>query len=144
MRVLLDNGIEGHSQFADSRTVATQVEWNATIYPIQIAGFVRKEMDSNPNYQAEIDALFTVGRVIRMRRIYAFTYMELMSGGWRRVIGERAFHAFGDCPVEHCDTPVERSRFFQTSKISDYVTKGGRNDRKSGKDTSMSQVLFIE
>jgi hypothetical protein len=42
MRVLLDNGIEGHSQFADSRTVATQVEWNATIYPIQIAGFVLK------------------------------------------------------------------------------------------------------
>jgi len=141
---MLDNSIEGHSQFAECRTVSTQIEWNGTIHSNQISGFVRRKMHCDSAYQAEIDALFTIGRLIRERRIYAFTYTELMFEGWRRVIGERAFDALADCPVEHCDTPLERSRFFQTSRFSDYVTKGGKNDRKSGKDTSMSQICFVE
>jgi len=141
---MLDNSIKSHSQFAESRTVSTQIEWNGTIQSNQIVGFVRKKMHSDSAYQAEIDALFTIGRLIRERHIYAFTYTELMFEGWNRIIGERAFDALADCPVEHCDTPLERSRFFQTINISDYVTKGGKKDRKSGKDTSMSQIHFIE
>jgi hypothetical protein len=135
MKVMLDNSIEGHSQFAERRTANTGSS--------QTAGFVRKKMHIDSAYQAEIDALFTIGRLIRERRIDAFTYVELMFESWRRVIGERAFDALADCPVEQCDTPLERSRFFQ-GNYSDYVTKGGKKDRKSGKDTSMSQVRFVE
>src|SRR4051812_8258511 len=102
MRVMLDNGIGGHRQFAEVWTVATKNEWNGTNHSRLIAGFRRKRNHPDPAYQAEVDALFTIGRLIRERRIRAFTYIELMCERWSRAIGERAFDALADCPVERC------------------------------------------
>ncbi len=84
--------------------MGTQIEWNGTIHSSQIAGFIRKEMHPDSAYQGEMDALFIIGRLIRERRIHAFTYNELRFEGWSRVIGERGFfNALADCAVEHCN-----------------------------------------
>jgi hypothetical protein len=141
---MLDNSIDGHSQFAEGAAVGSQIEWGGSVHSSQIAGFVRKKVHPDSDYQAQVDALFTIGRLIREGHIQAFTYSELMFEGWSRVIGERAFDALADCPVKHCDSPIERSRFFQTSQFSDYIAKGGKKDRKVGKDTSMSRIRFVE
>src|SRR6202012_4231739 len=121
--IMLDNSIAGHGQFAEGAAVDSQFEWGGTIHYGQIAGFVRKKIHPDLDYQAQIDALFTIGRLIREGHIQAFTYSELMFEGWKRIIGEIAFDALADCHVEHCDSPLERSRFFQTSQIFDYVSK---------------------
>jgi hypothetical protein len=144
MRVMLDNSIEGHSQFADSMKMTTQIQWGGAIHASHIAGFVRKKIHPDSTYQAEIDALFTIGRLIRNDYLQAFTYNELRFEGWRRVIGEVAYDALAGCEVKHCAAPLERSRFFQTSEFFEYVSKGGKKDRKAGKNTSMSQSRFVE
>jgi hypothetical protein len=144
MRVMLDNSIEGHSQFAESMRMTTQIEWGGAIHATHIAGFVRKKIHPDSTYQAEIDALFTIGRLIRNDHLQAFTYNELLFEGWNRVMGVVAYDALAGCEVKHCVAPLERSRFFQTSQIFEYVSKGGKKDRKAGKNTSMSQTQFVE
>lgn len=140
MRVMLDNSVLGHSQFAEVSSIITTVGRQSCY----LAGFVRKKEHEDVAYQREMDALFTVGRLIRESQIQAFSYVELTFESWKRPIEERAFDALADCLIRDCDAPLERSRFFQSDQFSDYVSKGGKKDRKSGKDTSMSQIRFVE
>ena len=140
---MLDNGIESHSQFADGSTYTSHFEWNGMPDSCQVAGFMRKPLHRDPAYQAEIDALFTIGRLIRERHLEAFIYVELKFESWKRYIGEMAFDALAGCSIRHCDAPIERSRFLQGDAFA-YAIKGGKEDRKAGRDTSLSQIRFVE
>jgi len=144
MKVMLDNGILSHSQFAEGNLITTEIFWNGSNHSVQLAGFVRKKIHPDTAYQNEIDALFTIGRMIRERRVRAFSYIELSFEKIKRQMGESAFDALADCPIERCKVPLERSRFFQTIDFEGYVAKGGKKDRKAGMDTSMSQISFVE
>lgn len=138
---MLDNGVLGHSQFAEARVMTTKVVGRHSVY---LTGFVRKKEHQDTAYQSNIDALFTVGRLIREGQIHAYSYGELRFESWRRPIGETAFDALAECLIGDCDAPLERSRFFQTDLSLDYVSKGGKKDRKADRDTSMSQIRFVE
>src|SRR5438067_2324638 len=114
MKVMLDNGILSHSRFAEGSLITTEVAGNGGNHSVQLAGFVRKRVHPDTAYQDQIDALFTIGRLIRERRIRAFSYIELSFERMKSQIGESAFDALADCPIERCNAPLERSRFFQT------------------------------
>ena len=93
MRVMLDNSILSHSQFAEWRSIITEVVRDGNLHSVQQLGLVRRKADPDVAYQSQMDALFTIGRLIRERRIYGFTYAELSLEGWKRDVGEQAFDA---------------------------------------------------
>jgi hypothetical protein len=141
---MLDNSILSHSQFAEWRSIIAEVVRDGNLHSVQQLGLVRRKADPNFAYQSQMDALFTIGRLIRERRIYGFTYAELSLEGWKRNVGEQAFDALGDCKIESCHAPMERSRFFKAGRFEDYMAKGGKKDRKAGKNLSMSQIRFVQ
>lgn len=106
-----------------------------------VAGFVRRPDTHDPN---ELDALYTIGRLIREDRLHAFSYRELQIESWRRRADEMAFNALAGCSIQHCNAAVERSRFTKTTKFQEYWAKGGKRDVRSGKDISVSQLRFVE
>jgi hypothetical protein len=141
---MLDNTIPGHSQFVEWRNLAVGVSTGNGLRSVCVGGFVRRKADSNSAYQRQIDALVTVGKLIREHRIQAFTYIELVIEGWRRGVDESAFNGLAGCQIKKCDAPLERSRFFRTAKFTDYMVKGDKDDEKYGEDTSISQIRFVE
>jgi len=143
MRVMLDNGIFGHSQFAESVLGPQGPRFGIHDQDNQVWGFVRKTLDPDREYQSQIDALFTVGRLIREKRIEAFTYCELMFESFNRVIGETAFDAFAGCARSDCPPALMRSRFRGGDGFA-FARKGGKKDRKRGLDTGLSQIDFME
>ncbi len=105
----------------------------------------RKKIHDDPEHQKQIDALFTVGRLIRECKVNGFTYNELHFESIRGPGQEPEFNAFSECTIERCTAPIERSKFFKTVSLSEYVSKGGKKDRKKGiPQTSFSQIAFIE
>ena len=129
MRVMLDNSVYGHSQFAEPAMGPQGPRFGIHNQHCQVYGFVRKKLDSNPEYQAQIDSLFTIGRLIREKAVTAFTYNELRYESLNRVIGVREFDALAGCPIMRCPPALERSRF-QQGNFSDFARKGGKKDRR--------------
>jgi hypothetical protein len=142
MRVMLDNGIQGHSQLCD---------WamgpNGPLFGAQseseVTGVVRREPHKDPDFQAQIDALFTVGRLFREKQIEAFTYSELICESMQQFIGEPMLDALAECVIDTCPPAIERSRF-QMGNYSNFARKGGTRDQRRGLDTSLSQIAFMQ
>lgn len=143
MRVMLDNGAYGHSQFAESVMGPQGPRFGIRDQNNQVWGFARKAPDPNKEYQSQMDGLFTVGRLIREKRFEAFTYCELMFESFNRIIGERAFDALAGCPRSNCPPALIRSRFRSGNGLA-FVRKGGKKDRKRGLETGLSQIDFME
>ena len=64
IRILLDNGILTHSEFAEDAIKQTSVRWGDTDQVIPIYGLVRKAPDKDRKFQSQKEALFTIGRQI--------------------------------------------------------------------------------
>jgi hypothetical protein len=77
MKVLLDNGIFTHSEFAELTRRRLSVNFGGTDHSVEIHGVMRKPPDGKADYQRQIDSLFTVGRLIRSGQIEAYSYLEV-------------------------------------------------------------------
>jgi|AntRauTorckE6833_2_1112554.scaffolds.fasta_scaffold07239_2 hypothetical protein len=144
MKVLLDQCVLVEGHVVESATEKKVIQWGDLNVSAVVSGFRKKTHDDH-EYQEQIDALFTIGRLIRERKVIGFTYDEL---DFERIRGpgqEPEFNAFSGCTIERCSSPIERSKFFNTENLAEYVSKGGKNDLKKGApQTSFSQIAFID
>lgn len=63
----------------------------------------------------------------------------------RRSTPIRAFYALDGCHISKCPVPIERSRFRQTINILEFLSKGGKKDKKrSGDLGDFNQIPFFE
>ena len=132
MRVLLDNGIFSHSEFAESAVRQISVRWGETDCVSDVHGVVRKAPDKNVEYQEQKEALFTVGRLIRTGLIEAYSYSEIDCERWRDKIGLGVCNALRGCGINGCSPAVNRLQFRQTVDFTDAISKGGKKDIKAG------------
>ena len=145
MRILLDNGIFSHSEFAETAIKRTSVRWGDTDQVVPVHGLIRKVPDKNVEYQRHKEALFTVGRLIREGRIEAYTYIELLFERMRGRGRIQEFNALQGCNIHECKPALERSKFRSTANFLDHIAKGGRKDRKAGAEPSeANQITFLE
>ena len=145
MRILLDNGIFTHSEFAEGAVQHTSVRWGDTLQVLPIHGLVRKAPGKDLGYQREKEALFTIGRLIREGRIAAYEYTEIQFERMRDRGRLQEFSALQDCTIHRCDPALERSRFRMTINFTDSLSKGGRKDRKAGVEPGgANQIAFFE
>jgi len=145
MRILLDNGIFTHSEFAEGAVQHTSVRRGDTHQVLPVQGLVRKAPDKDLGYQREKEALFTVGRLIREGRIAAYEYTEILFERMRGRGKLQEFNALQDCTIHRCHPALERSRFRQSVNLRDFISKGGRKDRKEGLELGgATQIAFLE
>jgi len=145
MQVLLDSGIYIHSRFAEPAIRQTSIRWGNRTQTIGIHGFIRKRPPDDAVYRCQIEALFTIGRLIREGSIKAYQYNEIVFERMRDRIGMPVCDALRGCDIHFCETPIIRSRFRQTRNFMDAIAKGGRKDRKAGRiQGAASQVACFE
>jgi len=143
MRVMRDNGIFAHSQFAIAADGPQGPRFGVQNQDYLVGGFVRKKLDPNIEYQAQKNSLFTIGRLIREGKLEAFSYRELGYEGMNRIIGESVFDAMDHCRVTDCNPAIERSRL-SSGFFPNYMRKGGKKDQKRGFETSSGQIPFMQ
>lgn len=145
VKVLLDNGIISHAEFIEPAIKTKEILWGSHKILVPIHGFRRKPPHENDEYQRQINAIFTIGRLIREGRISAYTSNEIRIESFRRRCTIKAFYALKDCNISNCPTPIERSKFRKTISFSEHVSKGGRKDRAKGVNLgSANQIPFME
>ena len=146
MRILLDNGIRSHSEFAQNAIKQTSARWGDTdqVLVLPVHGFVRKAPAKDVDYERQKEALFTLGRLIRKGRIEAYDYVEILFERVRGRARTRVFDALQGCNIQQCHPALQRSRFMQTN-FRDTVSKGGKKDRKAGREPGkINQIAFLE
>jgi hypothetical protein len=135
MRILLDNGIYSHSEFAESATALSPLGGEV------IHGIRRKAPQADTEFQGRINTLPTIGRLIRERIIEGLDSKEI----WCERMRYRPLFPFGnalqDCVIGRCNPAIDRSKFAQTVDITDYFAKGGKKDRKA--DVALGQANQI-
>lgn len=141
MRVMLDNDISGHSQLCDWAMGPQGQFFGTQNQHYEVLGMIRRKPHSDAVFQAQVDSLFTVGRLIREKQIEAFTYGEL---GCERMhqSTDSMLGALAECEIHKCPPAIERSRFYRGSYTA-YVRKGGKEDRKRGVELGVSQIAFM-
>lgn len=147
MRILLDNGILGNSEFGCPATQQTEIVWGPNLIRTNLAGFKRKKPDSSIDRQAEIDSLFTIGRLIDEEKIIPHTYSELQVESFRRTSDGNYCNPIDTSKIIHCCSPLERSKFRQTIHLDKYFAKGGKKDRKKNDNdlfADYSQLPFMK
>lgn len=146
LSVLVDNGVVSASDFAEDATQPKTLAWGSESVTTVISGFQRVSLDADPEMQLQKDALFTIGRLSRERKIQLFTYWELMAEQWRRgKARDLVGNAFRGCAWKHCRPALERSAYFQGMDMKSFIAKGGRKDRKAGDlDPELSQIHFFK
>lgn len=96
----------------------------------------------------EIDAIWTLGRLLREGRLEGFVAREILVEGWRRpndegrqqeMMPEPLFDSFSGCRLRMLDSPIERSRFRQTINLGNYLQKGSDTG-----EIEVSQVAFLQ
>lgn len=143
-KVLLDNCILTGAELAESATTEETVVWGNIPITDKVVGY-RKKVFDDPSLQKEIDAIVTIGRLIREGIVTAFTSNELNFESFRRSTPVKAFYALDGCHISSCPAPIERSKFRQTVNFSEYISKGGKKDRKKNVGISdFNQIPFIE
>jgi hypothetical protein len=144
LKVLLDAGIITHAEFAVSAIKQHVHRCGDRELTIPIHGFVRKPPHQNAHYQAQIDALFTIGRLIRQGCIEAYKYSEIQYEVGRGYMHGPACDALKGCTIESCPPAVERC-CFRGGPLVDVVSKGGKKDRKAGvRPSDANQIASFE
>jgi hypothetical protein len=134
MRVLFDNGIFSHSEFAEAAVMQTAMRWGDRDYVSPVHGLVRKAPHENAEYQSQMEALFTVGRLIREGWIEAYDYNEIRFERIRGKTAVQGCNALQGCTIHRCSPAVERSKFRSSMNFRDTISKGGKKDKKAGVD----------
>ncbi len=144
IRILLDNGIFSHSEFAEGVEEATSLLWGNKA-PTFLHGFVRKDLVGKVGYLKQMEALFTVGRLIREGRIEAYDYNEIRFERARGSTGLGACNALHGCKIHSCRPALERSKFMRTLDFRNFISKGGKKDRERVLPTGdLSQIAFFK
>jgi len=146
LRMLMDAGVVIHAEFAEpavKELPESAVRWSDGSV-LGISGLTRKQPDENADYQRQKDALFTVGRLIRERKIEAYTYSDIDIEKLRGRPVVQEFNALHGCVLHKCEPPIERSRFRRTSDFTDFFAKGGKKDRDLGHAGQANQIAFFE
>jgi hypothetical protein len=145
MRILLDNGIRSHCEFAEPATSRITLRWGGRDNVSIIHGIVRKAPDRNADYQKQIDALFTVGRLIRAGHFEAYSYNEIECERLRDRVGLGVCNALRGCSIYNCPPAVMRSRFRGTIDFTDAISKGGKKDaRRKVALGNANQIAFLK
>lgn len=144
LKVLLDNSIVSAAEIAESATKQETLLWGDIQQTLEVVGYRKKVVDDT-SLQEEIDAITTIGRLIREQVVAAYTYNELRFESFRRSTPIKAFNALSGCAISNCAAPIERSKFRQTVDFSEYVSKGGKKDkRRNGGMSDFNQISFLE
>jgi hypothetical protein len=145
MKVLLDNGIFTHSEFAELTRRRLSVNFGGTDHSVEIHGVMRKPPDGKADYQRQIDSLFTVGRLIRSGQIEAYSYLEVDCERIRGTPKLGICNALSGCSIRRCQPAINRGKFRQTFNFSEWASKGGKKDRKKGTATlgPANQLPFL-
>lgn len=145
LRILLDNGIRTHSEFLEPAVKETQIQWANTKQVSSVHGLTRKSPHKDVEYQKQIDAVFTVGRLIREGAVVAYTYWEIECERFRDMIGLRACNALKGCTIHNCPSAIQRSKFRRSIDLKDVISKGGKKDRKARASLGgTNQLTFFE
>jgi hypothetical protein len=145
LKVMLDNGIFSHSEFSEWCVQPTKHRWVDGEVVLPIKGIRRKLPQQNIEYEQNICALFTVGRLIREGRIEAYDYDEIQCERIRDRIPSRICNALQGCHVNDCPAAIERSKFRQTINSRESISKGGKRDRKRNPGLgNFTQIGFFE
>lgn len=143
MRILLDNGIFIHAEFAKGAVKQTSERWGRTQLP-RLYGVTRKAPDKNVDYQQQKEALFTVGRLIREGQIEAFDYWEIRCERWRGKPTIQECNALQSCEIRNCEAAIQRSKFRKTIDLTDLFAKGGKKDIDNGVELGdANQIAFL-
>ena len=144
LKVLLDNGIISHAEFVEPAIKTQEILWGSHKILEPIHGFRRKPPHEDKEYQRQINAIFTIGRLIRAGRISAYTSNELRFELVRRRCTVKVFYALKGCNISSCPTPIERSKF-RIASFLEQVIKGGKKDKAKGANLgSANQLPFME
>ena len=145
IKVLLDNGILSHAEFAKNAVQDKEVIFGQQKQILRIHGYIRKTTLDDSSYQSQIDAIFTIGRLIREGIIIPFSSTELKVEAYRSKSSNPVYYALNDCEISYCPPPLERSKFRRTINLQDYFAKGGKKDEKKCKDLgNANQIAFME
>ncbi len=139
MKVLLDNGILSHAEFLVGSAREDEVNWGGKLHAVDVVGYRRKPALKDENQQSEMEALFTVGRLIRENKIHAFSYIELVFEKIRGRGRIQECNALKNCKFGSVEAPLDRSKLFQTS-MGEFIEKGDRKFR----DSSFTQIGFVK
>lgn len=142
-KVLFDAGCRIHSGILTGAVFDQEIKWGDIEQTIPITGYTRKSSQISLDQQMEIDALYTIGRLIREGRIEAYTSHEIDLELMRGRVPVRELNAFRDCKFKTCSSPLERSNFRSTIDFSEYISKGGKKDKNKGY-TDFTQIAFLE
>ena len=144
MKILLDNSILSGAELAESVITEKLVPWGDIQQKIDIHGF-RKKVHKDTNKQKEIDAICTIGRLIKEGKATVYSYNELDFEASRRSVTIKEFNPLADCELKRCASPIERSKFRQTINFFEYMAKGGKNDKKYNSEnvSTFNQIPFI-
>lgn len=144
IKVLLDNSIVSGAELAEYVTLEKLEPWGDKTIPVRLVGY-RKKVSSNPALQEEIDAIVTVGRLIREGSITAYTYSELRTEAFRRSVTVKAFNSLVGCRINSCPAPIEQGQFRQTAKLAEAIAKGGKKDKKQNENVGdFNQIPYLE
>lgn len=142
--VLLDNGIVSGAEIAEYVAIKKDDLWGGNKIQVEVHGY-RKKVDPDNSQQKEIDAIVTIGRLIREDVIAAYNYSELQLEAIRRSPTVKAFNSLDGCHISRCPAPIERSRFRQTVNFIESISKGGKKDKKKGANVGhFNQTPFFE
>lgn len=145
MRILLDNGIFIHSEFAEECVKRVAINWGGTIQTSEVHGLARKLPDENAEFQEQKEALFTLGRLIREGKIEAFDYWEIRCERFRGTPSNQVWNALRGCNIHDCSPAIRRSIFSRSIHFDDVFAKGGKEDIKRGVELrGASQIAFFK
>lgn len=143
VKVLLDTGIVGAAELAEFTTKEQTITWGDIQQTVEITGYRRRATGTHTD--DDIAALVTIGRLIREGAVSAYSYSELKFELFRRAVPVREFYALDGCHISTCPAPIERSKFRKTVDFGEYVSKGGKKDRKRNVDVgAFNQIPFFE
>ncbi len=141
-KILFDSSTRVHSDLLEGATIDHEVMWGDRKQQCPVVGYVRKKSGTTEDQQFEIDALFTIGRLIREGKILAYSTHEIQIELFRGRMRTPDLNAFEGCSFSDCLTPLHRSKFRQTMNSEESISKGGKKDRKKG-FSDFTQIGFM-
>ncbi|MDQ8183410.1 hypothetical protein [Pelagicoccus sp. SDUM812005] len=142
LKVLFDSGARVHSDLLEGASIDHSLMWGDRRVSHPVVGYVRKKSGSTEEQQSEIDALFTIGRLIREGRIQAYSSHEIQIELMRGRMRTPDLNAFEGCEFSDCPPALYRSKFRSTINFEETISKGGKKDRKKG-GSDFTQIGFM-
>lgn len=140
-KVLLDHSIVTH---------ASRMRWvnkplddpHGQFFANPLLGAERIAPFSDPAWEAEAEAIYTVGTLIRERKVEAVSSMELKWEAFRDYLGSPPLDALHGCDIGMVPNAIERGKFVG-ALLEKFVKKGGKKDGDDGENRA-SQIAFFK